>query len=201
MSTITAKSATAAPVRRFTPEDLLTLPDSVSYELFDGRLVERGLGTVSSWVGGKLHRLLGDYVEAKTLGWVFPADASYQCFPDEPERVRKPDVSFIRFGRLPGEKLPEGHARIAPDFAVEVVSPNDLASELDRKVKEYLGAGVRLVWVIYPDTRSARIHRANGSIAEARENDELSGEDVVPGFRCTVRELLPTTQSVQQQPA
>ena len=201
MSAITAKSATAPPGRRFTPDDLLALPDSVSYELVDGRLVERGMGTVSSWIGGELYGRVRDFCKQHRLGWAFPADASYQCFPDEPERVRKPDVSFIRFGRLPGEKLPEGHTRIAPDFAVEVVSPNDLASELDRKVKEYLGAGVRLVWVIYPETRSARIHRANGSVAEARESDELSGEDVVPGFRCTIRELLPpATQPVAQQP-
>ena len=134
-------------------------------------------------------------MRGQTSGLDLPADASYQCFPDEPARVRKPDVSFIRFGRLPGEQLPEGHTRIAPDFAGEVVSPNDLALELDRKVKEYLAAGVRLVWVIFPDTRSARIHRANGSVAEVRENDELGGEDVIPGFRCTVRDLLPPAPS------
>ena len=177
--------------RRFTPEDLLALPDAVAFELVDGRLVGRGIGTVSSWVGGELYGLLREYCRLKALGWVFPADASYQCFPDEPDRVRKPDVSFIRLGRLPSEQLPEGHARIAPDFAAEVVSPNDLAYEVDRKVREYLAAGVRLVWVINPDTRSARIHRADGSIAEARENDHLSGEDVVPGFHCTVRDLMP----------
>jgi len=191
MSAITSKPPSVPSGRRFTPDDLLALPDAVNYELVDGRLVERGMGTTSSWIGGELHGRLREYCGQQRLGWTFPADASYQCFPDEPARVRKPDVSFIRFGRLPGEQLPEGHTRIAPDFAVEVVSPNDLALELDRKVKEYLAAGVRLVWVIFPDTRSARIHRANGSVAEVRENDELGGEDVIPGFRCTVRDLLP----------
>jgi Uma2 family endonuclease len=149
------------------------------------------MGTISSWVGGELHGRLRDFCRQHDLGWVLPADAGYQCFPGEPARVRKPDVSFIRFGRLPGEQLPEGHARIAPDLAVEVVSPNDLALELDRKVKEYLAAGVRLVWVIFPETRSGRIHRANGSVAEVRESDPLEGEDVIPGFRCTVGDLLP----------
>jgi len=195
MSAITSKPPSVPSGRRFTPDDLLALPDAVNYELVDGRLVERGMGTTSSWIGGELHGRLREYCGQQRLGWTFPADASYQCFPDEPARVRKPDVSFIQFGRLPGEQLPEGHTRIAPDFAVEVVSPNDLALELDRKVKEYLAAGVRLVWVIFPDTRSARIHRANGSVAEVRENDELGGEDVIPGFRCTVRDLLPPAPS------
>ena len=191
MSAITSKPPTFAAGRRFTPEDLLALPDAVGFELVDGRLVERGMGAISSWVGGRLYRLLGDHCDRVRLGWTFPADASYQCFPDEPARVRKLDVSFVRFGRLPAEQLAEGHIRIAPDFAVEVVSPNDLASELDRKVKEYLAAGVRLVWVIFPETRSARIHRADGSVAEVRETDPLDGEDVIPGFRCTVGDLLP----------
>jgi Uma2 family endonuclease len=195
MSAITSKPPSVPSGRRFTPDDLLALPDAVNYELVDGRLVERGMGTTSSWIGGELHGRLREYCGQQRLGWTFPADASYQCFPDEPARVRKPDVSFIQFGRLPGEQLPEGHTRIAPDFAVEVVSPNDLALELDRTVKEYLAAGVRLVWVIFPDTRSARIHRANGSVAEVRENDELGGEDVIPGFRCTVRDLLPPAPS------
>lgn len=191
MSVLTTHPSPTPAGRRFTAADLLTLPGGVDYELVNGQLVERGMGTLSSWVGGRLRRILDAYCEAQRLGWAFPADAGYQCFSDEPNRVRKPDVSFIRFGRLPGKELPAGHARIAPDFAAEVVCPNDLASDLDRKIKEYLGAGVRLVWVINPDIRFARIHRADGSIAEVGENGALSGEDVIPGFRCVLRELFP----------
>jgi Uma2 family endonuclease len=67
----------------------------------------------------------------------------------------------------PSEQLPEGHTRIAPDLAAEVMSPNDLAYEVDRKVKEYLAAGVRLVWVINPDPLHGAKPDAAGDECEA----------------------------------
>jgi Uma2 family endonuclease len=106
--------------------------------------------------------------------------------------VRKPDVSFIRVGRLPGEKAPEGHTRIPPDLAVEVVSPKDLAYEVTDHVEDYLKADVRLVWVIDLHVRTVLIYRLDGSISGLREKDELDGEAVVVGFRCPVRELFRT---------
>jgi hypothetical protein len=69
---------------------------------------------------------------------VLPSDAGYQCFPDDPGKVRKPDASFIQAARLAVEDEPEGWARIAPDLAVEVVSPNDLFEAVAIKVREYL---------------------------------------------------------------
>ena len=80
------------------PEDLLAMPDEKSYELIDGELVERNMGVLSSWVGGRLYRRLDEFVEDQKLGWVFPADAGFQCFPGSPRTVRKTDVSFIRSG-------------------------------------------------------------------------------------------------------
>jgi len=90
----------ATPVR-YTPEDLLRMPDSKSYELVDGRLVERNMGIESSGVGGILGRKLGNHCEPGRLGHVLPADASFQCFADAPNKVRKPDVSFVSFERMP----------------------------------------------------------------------------------------------------
>jgi Uma2 family endonuclease len=184
MAIVEAKSS-------YTPEDLLTLPDGDHYELVDGNLVERHMGAVSSWTGGILYHFLQVHCQANNLGWVWPADNGYRCFPDAPGKVRRPDVSFIRRGRLPDEQLPTGYVRIAPDLAVEVLSPNDLAYEVDGKVLEYLRAGVRLVWVVNPESRTVRIHRADGSTGWLLEHAELSGEAVVPGFRCAVRELFP----------
>ena len=135
---------------QFTPEDLLAMPDGDRYELVDGQLVERTMGALSTYIAGELFLLLGAFCKGHCLGWVFPGECSYQCFPDAPKKVRKPDVSFIRRGRLPGERIPEGHVPIPPDLAAEVISPNDLAYETDKKVEEYLGAGVRLVWVVNP---------------------------------------------------
>jgi Uma2 family endonuclease len=176
----------------YTPEDLLTMPDGDSYELVDGRLVERHMGIKAGYVSGEVLRRLANHCHERRLGWVLPGgDAGFQCFPGRPRLVRKPDVSFVRRGRFPGEELPPGHASLAPDLAVEVASPNDLYDELDQKVEEYLRAGVRLVWVISPPSRTVRVYRVDGSGTSLREGDELDGEDVLPGFRCPVRELFP----------
>ena len=93
------------------------------------------------------------------LGWAFNADNGYQCFPHDPGLVRRPDVSFVRYGRFPGGVLPKGWAKIPPDLAVEVVSPNDTAYELEEKLEDYQKVGVPLVWVIYPNSRTVRVHR------------------------------------------
>src|SRR3954453_24160721 len=131
MSAVAAKTT-------YTPTDLLAMPDEDRYELVDGSLVERKMGSLSSWVGGRLLHLISNFAEQNNLGWVWPADNGFQCFPDSPNTVRKPDVSLLRRGRLPGERLPEGYLRIPPDLAVEVISPNDLAYEIEEKIEEYV---------------------------------------------------------------
>ncbi len=178
--------------REYTPEDLLTMPGGENFELIDGRLVERHMGFLAGWVAGELIRVLGNHCRQYHLGWVLPGgDAGYQGFPGSPRSVRKPDVSFVRYGRFADDQLPAGFARIVPDLIAEVVSPNDAYEEVDQKIEEYLRAGVRLVWVIGPQNHTIRAYRVNGSSYSLRENDELDGEDVVPGFRCPVRDLFP----------
>jgi Uma2 family endonuclease len=193
MSVVTAEA-------RYKPEDLLTLPDMDSFELVDGQLVERNIGAKSVWVGGQLITAMNNHIHLHKLGWVWPSDASYQCFPDDPEKVRRPDGSFIRLGRLPGEVLPRGHIEIVPDLALEVVSPNDLFSEVEEKVEEYLGAGVRLVWVIDPELRRGWVYRPGGARTALGENDAFDGEDVLPGFRCRLGDVLPTATPNQNGP-
>jgi Uma2 family endonuclease len=176
-----------------TPHDLLQMPDDGRvYELVEGRLVEKDMGMRSSWVGGEIYNRLHEQ-QKRGVGWAFPADGGYVCFPD-PNKVRKPDASFIRRGRLRNETLPDTYCPIAPDIAAEVVSPNDLFSLVDDKVAEYLEAGVLLVWVANPDRRTVHVYRADGSTSLLREGDELTGEGVLPEFRCRVGDLFPPRQ-------
>ena len=94
--------------------------------------------------------------------------------------VRRPDVSFVKRGRLPGDVSPDGWIKIPPDLAVEVVSPNDVVEELEAKLEDYQKAGIPLVWVIYPKRRKARVFRLDGTEVVLSEDDELSGEDIIP---------------------
>ena len=185
MSTIEARI-------RCTPDDLQNMPDGIMFELVDDYLVERNVSAESSWVAGKLLSLFRSHGEARGLDWFLGPDCGYRCFPDQPAKVRRADVSYVRKDRLPTAQFREGFLDVAPDLAVEVISPNDLAYKVESKVQEYLDAGVTLVWVIDPATRMVRIYRGDGTIAGLRARDELDGEDVLPGFRCRVADLFPS---------
>jgi Uma2 family endonuclease len=184
----------------YTPEDLLAMPAGKSYELVGGRLLKCESGARSSWIGGCVFGQISDFADEHRLGWAFPAGVGYQCFTDDPHKVRRPDTSLIRFGRLPSERLPKGFVLIGPDLAAEVISPKDLVYELEAKIVDYLAAGVRLVWIINPETRTVRIQRANGSLGWLTERDQLEGEDVLPGFRCAVRDLFPPREQQSSEP-
>lgn len=182
----------ASPPRKYTAADLLTMPDGDRYELVDGELVELEMSNESSWIAGEIHALIRNYAKEHNLGWAFPDNTGYQCYPWDEDRVRKPDASFVSKSRLPEGPLVTGYCPVAPDLAVEVVSPHDLYYEVEEKVLEYLRAGVRVVWVVTPLTRTIMVHRTEVSSPQwLTETDELSGEAVLPGFRCRVADLFP----------
>jgi Uma2 family endonuclease len=183
----------------YRPEDLLRMPDGHRYDLVDGVLTERQMGSISSWVGGVLYATILEFSRLNHLGWVWHADAGFQCFPRRGQ-VRYPDVAFVRYGRLPGEQLPEGHIDIPPDLVAEVVSPNDLVDDLEARVADYLAAGVHLVWVIHPQQRHARVHRPDLTIFHVGTDDLLDGETVLPGFRVRLLDLFPTPPAPPSNP-
>jgi Uma2 family endonuclease len=175
-----------------TPEELLAMPDGKHYELVDGVLVERTMSLLAGRVESKVIRILEGHCEGPGLGWVIGPSSGYRCFPWKPGKVRRPDVSFIARDRLPApEQWSDGYITIAPDLAVEITSPTDEVYDLEEKIEEYLRAGVRLIWVIHPEVQVVQVIRADGSSARLRSGSELSGEDVVPGFRCPVDSLFP----------
>ncbi len=179
------------PDLRFTPEDLQRLPEEQRFELVNGRLVERNMSVLSSDVASEMVSVLRPFVRQRGLGRAFAADLGYQCFPDDPLKVRKPDVSFVSASRWSDSFLSRGYCPIAPDLVVGVVSKHDLHEEVQVKVGEYLEAGVRVVWVIDPGARCAQMYGADGSSRRLTAGGTLEGGEVVPGFQCPLAALLP----------
>lgn len=108
------------------------------------------VGGRKSEVGQLVAQQPGGYEAACGTGWAFGDGASYQCFPRDPQAVRRPDASYLTRSRLGADELPRDHCPVAPVLAVEVVSPNDTFCELEQKVRDYLAAGVELVWILDP---------------------------------------------------
>ncbi|MGH7571153.1 MAG: Uma2 family endonuclease [Gemmatimonadota bacterium] len=174
-----------------TIEEFERLPDDESRnELVRGRLVrEPPAGMDHGWLGNYLAFLITDFVLEHDLGKVFNADTGFVLF-DEPPTVRAPDVAFVSRDRLPPPKESLGFGRLAPDLAIEIVSPSNRAVEILDKVEDYLEAGTRLVWVVEPRRRSVTVYRSRTEIQLLREEDALDGVDVLPGFSVTVAEIF-----------
>jgi Uma2 family endonuclease len=172
-----------------TPEDVLELPDRDRYELVDGRLVELDMSFKSQHVATRLARFLGNYCEDNGLAYVV-SEGGYTCFPGRPNKMRRPDVSCVRADRLPFDQIGDGFLTIRPDLAVEVISPNDYVYDLEEKLDDYRAAGIPLVWLIFPPSRRVRVIRPEGPPGEFGPDDILTGEEILPGFRCPVADLF-----------
>jgi Uma2 family endonuclease len=178
---------------RLTADDLWRMGEGdVRRELVDGEVIEMTpAGGVHGEVLLKVGSPLRTYVEAHRLGKVVGGDVGFVlALPSDPDRVRAPDVAFISTARLPDGRLPQGFIRGAPDLAVEVLSPSDNPDEVQRKVRDYLEAGTRLVWMLAPLARAATVYRPDGSARLVREPESLDGEDVVPGLAIALADLL-----------
>jgi Uma2 family endonuclease len=161
-----------------------------NFEFVDGELVERDMSLLSVSTGGELYHRLHRFAVEHKLGRAFTDGLGYRCFADDPRKVRRPDVSFIKQSRLTRTVVTSNEVTIPPDLVAEVVSPNDLFYEIEARVKEYLVAGVRLIWVINPDSGIVQVYRADGSWTRLTPEDDLSGEDVVEGFSCRIADLF-----------
>ena len=180
-----------------TVEEFMARPDMRDYELIDGNLVERkSMGGRTSYIAGRIFLAVGNFVEEHSLGWPLVGETIYRCFGPA-QTGRRFDLSFIRFGRLASERIPDADIRIAPDLAVEIVSPNDLAYEVNDKVSLYLKAGVQLVWIVFPETRTIEVFRPDGSATLIQHDQEISGEPVLPGFKAKVGTFFPPLERVE----
>lgn len=187
-------SETSAPVGKkwITAEGFFRMPDPMDgsrQELVRGEVITMpppgGLHGVSC---SRVDRRLGTFAEVNNLGTVAANNTGFILARD-PDTVRVPDVAFWSWERLP--EIPLGYIEMSPDLAVEVLSPSNTSKQIRAKVEEYFARGVRLVWVVAPEDRTVTIYRSPEEGRVLHESATITGEDVLPGFQCEVRDLLP----------
>jgi Uma2 family endonuclease len=171
-----------------TDVERMTLPGK-QVELVRGQLIVREPpSTRHGAIAANLGYLLSDFVRRHGLGLVFAQDTGFKIASD-PDTVRAPDVAFVRRDRA--DQIPaRGYAELAPDLLAEILSPDDRLAEILAKVAEWLAAGAHLVWLVDTERREIRIYRQDGSLSVLQENDPLSGEDVLQGFVCPLRQVF-----------
>ena len=174
-----------------TAEELLRLPDvGKRYELVRGKLREMNpAGARHGRIAMKLGARLDRHAIVENLGIVLAAETGFRISRN-PDTVRAPDISFVSRERIAPGGPPDGYWDLAPDLAVEVVSPNDTAAEVQSKVQMWLEAGTRLVWVVYPGTRSIVVHKSLKDISTLTASDTLDAGGVVPGFEIPVADVF-----------
>jgi len=175
--------------RPVTADDLLRMgEDGLSRELIRGEVREMPPpGAEHGWITGKLHAALGHHILERKLGKIFTAETGF-LLERGPDTVRAPDFAFILADRLPGP-VPRKYLALAPDLVVETLSLDDRPGAVAEKVAAWLRFGVRLVWVLDPESRTVAVHRPTREPRVLMEGDRIDGEDVVPGFTVPVADL------------
>lgn len=165
----------------------LDLHPDKEYEIVAGQPEEKVMGGARhGGIGARLIVRLGSYIEANQLGGIYGPDTTFQIG----ENQRIPDVAFVSAARLPAAEEPEGIWPMAPDLAVEIISPNDLYERVISKVDEYFMGGVRQVWLISPEHKTVTIYTSPTHTTILTEADELVSEELLPGFRCRIADLF-----------
>ncbi len=175
--------------RLYTSADLPQLPDNGKhYELLRGELIEMSpTSAVHGVIAARLLFLISAHIYATRAGQVFAAETGFKLSTN-PDTVLAPDIAYVSAERA--KPLTDKFASIAPDLAVEVVSPGNSASELNQKIALYFQAGTQQVWIVYPKTRTIHIYSAPNQIVVLSREDELDGGNVLPGFKLPLETLF-----------
>ena len=180
-------TTTTTEAKLLTADDLLRLyGEGVRGELIRGVLCETmPTGHEHGKIVTNLVGELWAFVTPRQLGTLVASDSGVWLERD-PDTVREPDVAFTSAEKIPLNARVTGYAQVAPDLVVEVASPSDSRREVHDKARMWLSHGVRLVWVVHPETRTVDVYRPDGDATTIAEQDTLEGQDVLPGFTCAV---------------
>jgi Uma2 family endonuclease len=197
-------TGTTVPKKLLTAEefcDWVHRPENENkwFELVRGDVIDlprpmRPQGVVCSTVAW----VLGGYVRQRRRGYLTANDAGV-ILERDPDTVRGPDVAVYEDAQAFADLHPK-YGEVPPVLAVEVLSPNDRADRVTRKITDYLRNGVRLVWLVDPEIRTVTVYRPDNGPRLVEASEELDGGEVLPGFRCRVADffLLPGEQPEQK---
>jgi Uma2 family endonuclease len=159
------------------------------FELEQGKVVEMPPpGLRHGVVCGNLAMILNLYVRQRRQGYVVSNDAGV-ILQRGPDTVRGPDIAYFEVSQRLGELNPK-FAEEIPTLVVEVWSPSDRPGKMKRRIKGYLHAGIKMVWLIDPEERDVTVSRPGQEDEVLDQTQELTGDDVLPGFRCAVADLF-----------
>jgi Uma2 family endonuclease len=173
-----------------TERDLLRVLDTEDRicELIDGVLVEKTMGYYESRLAAVLISFLERFLDTHDLGIVLGPDGTLRILTDQ---IRVPDVAFLSWRHFPNRVLPADPVpALAPDLAVEVLSEGNTEAEMDRKLDDYFEAGVQLVWIIDPESKTAEVFDSRDNHHTLSISDALDGESVLPGFALPLKQLF-----------
>ncbi len=175
-----------------TAEEAFWLNPSERWELVEGRIVE--MSPVKKRHGRILMRLghrLEGHVQAHHLGEVYVGDVGF-ILRRSPDTVRAPDLAFIRRERLPAVPTVEEEtfSSVMPDLAIEILSPSDRWTEVERKIAEYLQAGIASVWAVDPSREELRVYRPGQASVTHTKSDTVEDPELLPGLKLAVAALF-----------
>ena len=178
--------------RPLTAEGIWQLPRPATghYELVAGELIEAPeAGALRGLLAGLVYRLLGDEIAERDLGLAFGDNTAY-LVRRNPDRLRVPDVSIIAWERTPEGEVPEGYGTVASTLVVEIASPHEQVEETEARVRDWVAAGTRLAWTLWPQRQVVTVNTPDEAVREFGPEDELDGGAPLPDFHARVATLF-----------
>lgn len=170
-------------------EQFITRPENQNrhFELLHGEIIEKAMPTEEH--GIIIHTLSGElYIFLKTNPIARVEIEVRYKIPGDDHNGRQPDLSVLVDMQTPIVR--KGAVPRMPDLVVEVKSPDDKFKDMREKAEYYLSHGTRIVWLVYPHERLVEVFGPNRDSAILNETHSLNGEDVLPGFTLTIRDLF-----------
>lgn len=176
----------------------IVLDPELEYEIVNGQPEVKEMAGAKH--GGTIMRLgakLVNYTEESDQGSVYSPDTTFVIGQNE----RLPDLAFVSSARIPEDGEPEGIWRIAPDLAIEVISPNDVLEKVTAKIEDYFAAGVRQVWLVSLRSHTVSIYDSPTKVTILTEHEDLASEAILPGFRCRIADIFEKKRAAEKPPA